>query len=144
MTSQSVNGAMSWLAGRLTSDGSEVAASEFLSSEFSSHSFIRVLKLVDGAAVVGTAVVVSASLVVGAAVVVEATPVVDSTDVAGALVSELPPHPTATKRSDRRTADFFTDSVCHHSLAKVSSDTRVHMCKYRQSDSVSSAVECTV
>ena len=93
--------------------------------------------------VVETTIVVSASIVVGVAVVVGATPIVDLTVVAGALVSELPPHPTATKRSVRRTADFFTDSVCHPSLAEVGSETRVHMCKYRQSDSVSSAVRYT-
>ena len=93
--------------------------------------------------VVETTVVVSASIVVGVAVVVGATPIVDLTVVAGALVSELPPHPTATKRSVRRTADFFTDSVWHPSLAEVGSETRVHMCKYRQSDSVSSAVRYT-
>ena len=93
--------------------------------------------------VVETTVVVSASIVVGVALVVGATPIVDLTVVAGALVSELPPHPTATKRSVRRTADFFTDSVSHPSLAEVGSETRVHMCKYRQSDSVSSAVRYT-
>ncbi len=94
--------------------------------------------------VVGTTVVVSVSVVAGVAVVVGATPIVDLTVVAGALVSELPPHPTATKKSVRRTANFFTDSVCHPSLAKVSSETRVHTCKYRQSDAVSSTVKCTV
>ena len=93
--------------------------------------------------VVETTVVVSTSIVVGVAVVVGATPIVDFTVVAGALVSEVPPHPTATKRSVRRTADFFTDSVCHPSLAEVGLETRVHMCKYRQSDSVSSAVRYT-
>ena len=73
--------------------------------------------------VVGTAVVVSASIVVSAAVVVGATPVVDSTDVAGALVSELPPHPVATKQSVRRSGDFVRESVWHPSPERGSGDT---------------------
>ena len=50
---------------------------------------------------------VSASIVVGVAVVVGATPVVDFTVVAGALVSELPPHPEATNRNVSATAYFL-------------------------------------
>ena len=89
MTSQSVNGAMSWLAGRLTSDGSEVAASEFLS-----HSFIRVFKLVDGAAVVTGASEVGAFVLTGAFVGI------------GLDVSAASPHPAASNAKTTRAANF--------------------------------------
>jgi hypothetical protein len=98
------------------------------------------------AVVVGATVVVSASIVDGVAAVVGTPPVADFIAVAGSLASELPPHPAATKRSARRTANIFTDSVCHLSVGICHLSpwsgvftNLVHTCKHEQSDRVNSA-----
>ena len=64
--------------------------------------------------VVGGTVVVGAMVVVGGTVVVGAMVVVGSV-VAGAEVSELPPHPETTNRNVSATAYLFTIPVCHPS-----------------------------